>query len=92
MLKRKQFAVATASFITEAVRSAANEAVDCKKVKNSVMAMVVNDHTATLTAKFLWPIWCWGSLSFSGYLLESLGSSTEILNASKELFQRIVHS
>lgn len=31
MLKRKQLAVATASFVTDAVRSAANEAADCKK-------------------------------------------------------------
>lgn len=31
MLKRKQLAIATASFVTETVRSAANEAVDYKK-------------------------------------------------------------
>ena len=55
------------------------------------MAKVVNDHITTLTVKFLWPVWCWGSLSFSRYLLESLGYSTEILDASKQLFQRMVH-
>lgn len=48
MLKRKQLAVATASFVTDAVRSAANEAADCKKkVKNGLMAKVVNDHIST---------------------------------------------
>lgn len=96
MLKRKQLAIATASFVTEAVRSAANEAVDYKKkVRSCLMAKSINDHLNTLTAKFLWPEWCWGSLSVSRSdpsLLKSLGFSTEILNASKQPSHRIVHS
>lgn len=41
-------AVATGSFVTEAVRSAANEAANCRKVKNGLMAKILNDHINTL--------------------------------------------